>query len=217
MVRQRFGGLRQAAVSALASAIIILQPGGPACAVEPGKSLDPTLIHDADEVVAFLIDEQTAAREAEADTDIDRDPYSRAAMDAPAESGYIIAPFVRHDRRGVTEISTAFTSPSGKPAIELKMVFPSAGKEAEAAIGTLQEIRQLEIKAKSVAADRPAAKSEAAGTVYSSSAGGSELILDLGNKAYLVLSSKAAVEQAVLSALAQKIPVEQIREAGGKR
>ncbi len=62
----------------LMAALIIMHglAATPAAAVEPGKSLDPTLIHDADEVVAFLIEEQTVAREAEIESDVDRDLHS---------------------------------------------------------------------------------------------------------------------------------------------
>ena len=197
-------------------AALILMPAAaakPAMAVEPGKSLDPTLIHDADEVVAFLIEEQTAAREAEIESDVDRDPYSRQSLQQSETDGYLLSPFVRRERRGVTEITTTFTSPARKNSIDLKIVFPAAGKEAEAALGTLQEIREIELKTKSNPSEK---KTDDGGgeLLYSSSKGGSELIVGLGGKSYLVLSSRAPVERAVLSALAQKIPVEQLRESG---
>ena len=187
-----------------------------AAAVEPGKSLDPTLVHDADEVVAFLIEEQTLARLDDAPADVDHDPYVRAALDAPADTGYILAPFTRKAKRGVVEILTSFNSPIGKPTIDLKMVFPLAGKEAEAAVGTLQQIREIEIRAKS-ALQHDSTDSLGAETAYSSSAAnGSELIVGLGHRSYLVLSSQAQVDRGVLNSLAQKIPVEQIRASSAK-
>jgi hypothetical protein len=199
----------------LIAALILLPTvaARPALALEPGKSLDPTLIHDADEVVAFLIEEQTAAREAEIENDVDRDPYSRASLQQSETDGYILSPFVRRERRGVTEIATTFTSPARRNSIELKIVFPAAGKDAEAALGTLPEIREIELKTR---ADSSEKKTDDGGgeLLYSSSKGGSELIVGLGRKSFLVLSSKAPVERAVLSALAQKIPVEQLRESG---
>ena len=187
-----------------------------AAAVEPGKSLDPTLIHDADEVVAFLINEQILARQSDASVDVDHDPYVRAALEAPADTGYILAPFTRKSKRGVVEVVTSFNSPIGKPKIDLKMVFPIAGKEAEAAVGTLQQIREIEIRAKS-AQQYDTAESRGTEISFSSSpANGSELIVGLGHRSYLVLSSQARVERAVLESLAQKIPVEQIRVSSAR-
>ncbi len=195
---------------------VVFSPFTPnAFAVEPGKSLDPTLIHDADDVVGFLIDEAVAERESEPNFDMDHDPYQRAAIEAPAEQGYILAPFVRRAHRGVVEITTSFTSPANKPSIEMKLVFPNAGKEAEAAIGAIPEIREIEIRAKADKSSK-AASGRMEQAFVTTPSGGSELIMGLGNRSFLVLSSTAQVSREVLSSLAQKIPVEQLRDSSSK-